>query len=186
MNTEVPVLDTDESNYAHCQVTERVPVSADQFFAWYMKQPIEAFMLGTAFVSPIIGTEPLEGPAFGAIGSRRKIFFKDGTVASEAITSADFPRAYSYLPYAYNNPIRLFSDYAKATMSVVPDGDQTLIVWDYAFHARNRMGLQVVKLFVKLDWARNLGNALKVIRKHLETHGANADMTPALSFKIAA
>lgn len=168
-----PALDPDDSNYAHCRVIERLPIPADQFFDWYIAEPIENFMLGTFFVSPIIGTRVItEGP-FGSKGTARHISFKDGTVAYERVTETNYPHGYSYQPYAYDNPIRLFSDYAKATMTAEPDGDGCRIVWDYAFHAKNKAALQVVKLFVKLDWARNLANGLKVIRAHMEKHGVS-------------
>ena len=168
-----PALDPDETNYAHCQVTSVVPVKADDFFDWYMSEPIENFMLGTAFVSPIIGTALLSGTGFRQPGDQRRIHFKDGTVASEVIRSTDFPRSYSFQPYAYDNPIRFFSDYAKATMTALPESDEAKIVWDYAFHAKNKPSLQVVRLFVALDWKRNLQNALGVIQAHLAAHGTS-------------
>jgi len=167
----VPSQDPNEENYAHCQVTALMPIEADRFFDWYMDEPIENFMRGTTFVAPIIGTALLSGTTYRNAGDQRRIHFKDGTVASELILSTDFPRSYSYQPYAYDNPIRLFSDYAKSTMAAVSEGPQTKIVWDYAFHARNKAALQVVKLFVALDWKRNLQNALAVIEKHLAEHG---------------
>jgi len=172
-NPIAPQMDLDEGNYAHCQVSEYLPIAPDRFFDWYISEPIENFMLGTLIVPPITGTRVLtEGP-FGGAGSARHISFKDGTIAYEKVISTDYPRAYSYQPYAYNNPVRLLSDYAKATMSVQPEGDGARVVWDYAFHARNKMALPAVKLFVKLDWARNLSNGLKIIRAHLEQHGVS-------------
>lgn len=166
-----PQLDQNEANYAHCQVIERLPVAADEFFGWYLAEPIENFMHGTLVVPPITGTQMITRGEFGGVGSARHITFKDGTVAYERVLATDYPRSYSYQPYAYNNPIRLFSDYAKAKMTAEADGDRTRIVWDYAFHARNRACLPLVKLFVTLDWSRNLANGLKVIRAHTEKHG---------------
>lgn len=172
MTVTVPQLDPDESNYAHCQIVDILDVEADQFFDWYVSEPIENFMHGTAFVSPITGCSPLPGPDYGVPGSERMIHFKDGTEAREYIISTDFPRSYFYLPYAYNNPIRLFSDHAKARMTALPEGPgKTRIVWDYAFHGRNKLSLQVVKLFVQLDWTRNMRNGLNVIKAHLAKHG---------------
>lgn len=169
--TTAPELDPDESNYAHCRVVEVLPIEADKFFEWYLQEPIENFMHGTLMVSPVSGTQPLPGDAYGVPGSERLITFKDGTVARERIISMDLPRSYFYMPYAYTNPMRLFSDHAKATMASVPEGDNARIVWDYAFHARNKASLQVVKLFVSFDWRRNMANGLKVIKAHLEKHG---------------
>ncbi|QDZ02060.1 hypothetical protein FQ775_17660 [Nitratireductor mangrovi] len=167
----VPALDPDESNYAHCQVVDVLPIRAERFFDWYIDEPIENFMLGTPFVSPVLGCEPLPGDPYGVPGSERLIKFKDGTVARERILSTDFPNSYFYMPYAYDNPIRLFSDHAKGRMTALPEGDNARIVWDYAFHARNRLALNVVKLFVALDWKRNMANGLKVIKAHLAEHG---------------
>lgn len=166
-----PDLDPKNGNYAHCKVIEHLPIPADQFFTWFIAEPIENFMKGTLVVPPITGTRNITEGKFGGAGSARHITFKDGTVAYERVIATDYPRSYSYQPYAYNNPIRLLSDYAKATMTAEPNGDGTRIVWDYAFHARNRLALPLVKLFVKLDWSRNLANGLKVIRAHLEKHG---------------
>lgn len=167
-----PALDPDERNYAHCQVSAIMPVAAETFFDWYMREPIENFMLGTALVAPITGTALIAGSTYLVEGDERRIHFRDGTVARERILATDFPRSYSYLPYAYDNPIRLVSDYAKATMTALPANDgEARIVWDYAFHAKNRAALQVVRLFVALDWKRNLQNGLDVIQRHLAEHG---------------
>ena len=58
-------------------------------------------------------------------------------------------------------------------MQALPEDGKTRIVWDYAFHARNGIALPVLKLFVTLDWKRNLANGLSVLKKHLETHGTD-------------
>ncbi|MEE9315086.1 MAG: SRPBCC family protein [Rhizobiaceae bacterium] len=168
-----PDLDPDDSNYAHCQVIETLPIPADSFFDWYMDEPPENFMMGTLVVSPITGTEPISKEPYGKPGTSRLFNFKDGTVARERIISMDMPREYFYQPYGYDNPIHLLSDYAKSTMRAEPDGENTRIVWDYAFHAKNKVALQVVRLFVSFDWKRNLQNGLTVIKAHLEEHGTS-------------
>ena len=168
-----PDLDPNESNYAHCRVEEIMPIPADTFFDWYIGEPIENFMLGTLIVPPIVGTKTMTESPFGAPGSDRLIHFKDRTVARERVLTSDYPRSYSYQPYAYTNPMRLFSDHAKATMTAVPEGEHARIVWDYAFHARSTMALPIVRLFVQMDWKRNLAGGLKVIRAHLEQHGTS-------------
>ncbi len=172
-NIPVPTIDPDESNYAHCRVVETLPIAADSFFEWFMAEKPENLMRGTVLVSPVIRTEKLTAEPFGAPGTSRMFYFKDGTIAREVILSSDFPREYSYQPYGYDNPIHILSDYAKATMRAEPEGDRTRVIWDYAFHAKNKYALQPVKLFVSFDWKRNLTNALKVMKAHLEVHGAS-------------
>lgn len=81
------------------------------------------------------------------------------------------PTGYSYQPWAYTSPVRLLSDYAVSEMRAIPEDGKTRIVWDYAFHARNGIALPVLKLFVALDWKRNLANGLSVLKTHLEQHG---------------
>lgn len=181
-----PALDSDEANYATCQVTALMPIAANDFFDWYMAEPIENFMLGTLFVPPITGVELVGCDNFLEPDALRLITFRDGTIAWEKLLSTDFPHSYSYMPYAYTNPMRLFSDHAKATMTAVPEGGQARIVWDYAFHARNRAVLPIVKLFVALDWKRNLANGLAVIRNHLAEHGAQKRIHEAAAFDRAA
>lgn len=145
-----------------------MPIPADVFFDWYIGEPIENFMHGTLMVPPIVGTKTTTDGPYGGGGSDRLIFFRDGTLARERVLSTDFPRTFTYQPYAYTNPMRLFSDHAKATMSAFPDGDGTRVVWDYAFHARRKIYLPIVRLFVQMDWKRNLANGLAVLREHLE------------------
>ncbi len=168
-----PEIDLDESNYAHCQVIETLPIPADTFFDWYMDEPPENFMVGTLIVAPITGTEPISAEPYGKPGTSRLFHFKDGTVARERILTMDMPREYFYQPYGYDNPIHFLSDHAKSTMRAEPDGENTRIVWDYAFHAKNKVALPFVKLFVSLDWKRNLMNGLKIIKAHLEAHGTS-------------
>lgn len=181
-----PDIDPDESNYAHCQVSEELSVPADAFFDWYMKEPIENFMLGTLVVSPVTGVEPLSDKPFGEVGSARLIHFKDGTIARERVLTNDLPRQYSYQPYGYNNPMHLLADYAKATMRIEPHGEGSRVIWDYAFHAKNKAALPLVKLFVKLDWNRNLTGALKIIKHHLEHHGPTVHIHAVAEGKAAA
>ncbi len=176
-NFPIPEIDPDESNYAHCQVTEILPIAADTFFDWYMAEQPENFMRGTMLVSPMVGVEQLSAEPFGAPGTTRLFHFKDGTVAREIVLASDFPRKYSYQPYGYDNPIHFLSDHAKATMRADPNSDgTTLVTWDYAFHAKNKFALPPVGLFVSLDWKRNLANALKVIKAHLEVYGTSRQM----------
>ncbi len=174
MNLPVaPDIDPDESNYAHCRVEETLPIKADTFFDWYLNEPIPNFMIGTLIVSPVSGVSALPGQTYGVPGHSRIIEFKDGTIAYERILTSDFPRQYFYQPYAFTNPVRLISDHAKATMKAVQEGDHTRIVWDYAFHARHKLFVPFLKLFVSLDWARNMRNGLKVIKKHMDVHGTS-------------
>jgi hypothetical protein len=168
-----PEIDPDEKSYAHCRVEETLPIKATTFFDWYLNEPIQNFMIGTIIVSPVSGVKALPDQVYGVPGHSRLIEFKDGTIAYERVLSSDFPREYSYQPYAFTNPVRLISDHAKATMRAVPEGEHTRIVWDYAFHARHKLFVPFLKLFVSLDWARNLRNGLKVIKKHIEVHGTS-------------
>lgn len=166
-----PAPDTGEGLYARCRLEEVIDVPAETFFNWYMHEPIENFMHGTMVVPPITGTEALPGPEWGEPGAARKIFFKDGTTSLERILETDMPRGYSYQPFAYTSPVRLLSDYAVSTMQALPEGDKTRIVWDYGFHARSGIAVPVLKLFVTYDWKRNLANALRTLKMHLEVHG---------------
>jgi hypothetical protein len=168
-----PDIDPNDKNYAHCRVEEILPVKAEAFFDWYMKEPIKNFMRGTLIVSPVTGEKALPNQTYGVIGHSRFIEFKDRTSAYERVLSTDFPRAYSYQPYAFTNPVRLISDHAKATMTAVPEGDHTRIIWDYAFHARHWMFLPLLRGFVSLDWKRYLKNGLNVIKAHLAVHGVD-------------
>jgi hypothetical protein len=174
MNLPVaPDIDPDESTYAHCRVEETLPIKAETFFDWYMQEPISNFMIGTLIVSPVTGVKSVPGQIFGEPGGNRIVEFKDGTIAYERVLTSDFPRQYFYQPYAFTNPVRLISDHAKATMKAVPEGDHTRIVWDYAFHARHKMFVPILRFFVSMDWARNMRNGLKVIKKHIEVHGTS-------------
>jgi hypothetical protein len=164
-----PALD----GYATCKAECMVNIPADQFFDWYMLEPLENFMLGTLIVPPIIATMACPGPAWGRAGSARKIFFKDGTVALERILTTNLPHSYFYQPWAYTNPVRLMSDYATSTMSVIDEGGKTRIVWDYGFHARYAVLKPFLQAFVSLDWKRNLQNGLKIIKAHLDVHGTS-------------
>ncbi len=157
--------------YASTTVETVIDIQPEDFFAWYLHEPIENFMLGTLIVPPITSTEPLAGPAWGEAGSSRKIFFKDGTTSLERILSTDLPHSYRYQPWAYTNPVRLLSDYAVASVRVEPAGGKTRVVWDYGFHARNRLAKPFLQLIVTFDWRRNLANGLQVVKKHLENHG---------------
>jgi hypothetical protein len=168
-----PDIDPNEGNYAHCRVEETLPIKADTFFDWYMKEPIENFMIGTLIVAPIVAVKAVGEEVFGVPGHNRLIEFKDRTIAYERVLTSDFPRKYSYQPYAFTNPVRLISDHAKATMEAVPEGEHTRIIWDYAFHARHRLFVPILQLFVSLDWTRNLRKGLRVIKKHIEVHGTS-------------
>lgn len=157
--------------YASTSVETVIDILPEAFFAWYLFEPIENFMLGTLIVPPITGTEMLAGPAWGEPGSTRKITFKDGTTSLERILSTDLPRSYRYQPWAYTNPVRLLSDYAVASMRVEPEGNKSRVIWDYSFHSRNIFAKPFLQLFVTLDWQRNLAKGLKVVKEHLETSG---------------
>lgn len=157
--------------YASTSVETVIDIAPDNFFAWYLFEPIENFMLGTLIVPPITATEALPGPAWGEAGSIRKITFKDGTTSLERILSTDLPRSYRYQPWAYTNPVRVLSDYAVSSMRVEPIGGKCRVVWDYSFHARYRFAKPLLQLFVTLDWRRNLANGLKIVKQHLETAG---------------
>ncbi|MGB6118788.1 MAG: SRPBCC family protein [Mesorhizobium sp.] len=169
-----PEIDPVEINYAHCQVTEYLPIKADDFFDWYLSQPMENFMPGSLIVPAIATTDNVGAHSYGSVGSTRRIKFKNGKTAYERVFYTNFPRSYSYQPYAYMIPISLFSDYAKATMTVLPEGDGCKVVWDYAFHARNSLSLNFVRLFVKLEWTRYLSSALELMRNRLEQQTASA------------
>ena len=175
MNEEntAPAPAESDGTYAKCRVEEMIDLPAEDFFDWYMNEPIENFMLGTLVVPPITGTEAIPGPEWGRAGAARKIFFKDGTTALERILETDLPNGYRYQPWAYTSPVRLLSDYAVSEMRVLPEDGKSRIVWDYAFHARNGISLPVLKLFVALDWKRNLAGGLKVLKAHLEQHGTD-------------
>jgi Polyketide cyclase / dehydrase and lipid transport len=160
-----------DNSYATVRVETVINMKADDFFSWYLHEPIENFMLGTLIVPPITGTEPLPGPAWGEPGASRRIFFKDGTTSLERILETDLPRSYIYQPWAYTSPVRLLSDYAVSTMRAEPEDGKTRIIWDYGFHARNGIARPVLQLFVTFDWKRNLANGLKMLKTHLETHG---------------
>ncbi len=168
-----PALTEDAGKYAHCRLEEVIDLPAESFFDWYLSEPIENFMLGTLVVPPITGTEALPGPDWGEPGAARKIFFKDGSTALERILSTDLPNGYRYQPWAYTSPVRLLSDYAVSEMRVAPENGKTRLTWNYAFHARNGIALPVLKLFVSLDWKRNLANGLRVLKAHLELHGTD-------------
>ena len=160
-----------KDGYATCRIETIVDVPADSFFDWYMREPVENFMVGSVMVPPIVATKPLPGPEWGMTGAARHFTFKDGTVALERILSTDLPRSYTYQPWAYDNPIRLLSDHAVSTMSALPEDGKTRIVWDYGFHARQGWMVPLLQAFVSLDWSRNLANGLKIIKAHLEAHG---------------
>lgn len=160
-------------SYATCRVECVVDVPANQFFDWYMHEPIENFMHGTLIVPPIVATTPVDGPRWGEPNSARKIFFKDGTVALERILSTDLPRSYHYQPWAFTNPVRLISDYATSTMSAHDENGKTRIVWDYGFHARYAFTKPFLQAFVSLDWKRNLENGLKALKAHLDVYGTS-------------
>lgn len=168
-----PAPEPAKDGYATCRVEILIDIPAEKFFDWYIGEPVENFMLGSVMVPAIVATRPLPGPAWGEPGAARQFTFKDGTVASERILSTDFPRSYSYQPWAYDNPVRLLSDYATSTMSALPEGGKTRIVWDYGFHARQGWMVPLLQAFVSLDWSRNLNNGLKVLKSHLETHGTS-------------
>jgi hypothetical protein len=183
---KAPEVDLDDANYAHCQVTETFQIHPDQFLKWLLNEPLENFMLGTMVVSPIVGTELLSEEAYGAAGTSRLIHFKDKTIAKERVLSENFPESYSYQAYGYNNPIRFLADYAKAAMRVEADGENTRLIWDYAFHSKNKAALSVVKLFVSLDWKRNMTNALAIVKAHLEEHGPSVHIHEVSDLKKAA
>ena len=168
-----------KDGYARCRVEGTIAIPADSFFDWYMYEPLENFMHGAMIVPGIARTEPLAGPSWGEPGSARKIIFRDGSSALERILSTDLPRSYSYQPWAYTNPVRLMSDYAVSTMSALPEGDGTRIVWDYGFHARNSVFMPMLQLFVSVNWTRNLQNGLTVFKRHLETHGTQKRIVEA-------
>lgn len=172
-NSTAPDPEKKDSAYASVRVETCIDMNADDFFAWYLQEPLENFMLGTMIVPPITGSTVLSGPQWGKAGSSRKIFFKDGTTSLERIIETNLPHSYHYQPWAYTNPVRLISDYAVSTMHAVPEGNKTRIIWDYGFHARHRLVKPLLQLFVTLDWKRNLANGLKVIKAHLETHGTS-------------
>ncbi|MGB8818614.1 MAG: SRPBCC family protein [Rhizobiaceae bacterium] len=173
MTAFVPAPHPADENYATCQVEAVININADTFFSWYMLEPVENFMLGTMIVPAVTGTEPMAGPAWGDAGAMRTIRFKDGSHSLERILSTNWPRAYSYQPWAYTNPVRLLSDYAVATMSALPEGAATRIVWDYGFHARHSWALPALQAFVDYGWKRNLEGGLAVMKAHLEAHGAD-------------
>ncbi len=127
-----------------------------------MREPIENFMLGTAFVAPITGTALILRIVVRKRGRRAPHPLPGRHRGAERILSTDFPRSYSYMPYAYDIPIRLFSDYAKATMSALPVADEEArIVWDYTPSTRRTVHhCRWCGLFVALDWKRNLQNGL--------------------------
>ena len=84
--------------YASTTVATVIDMPPEDFFAWYLHEPIENFMLGTLIVPPITATQAIPGPEWGKPGSSRKIFFKDGTTSLERILSTDLPRSYKYQP----------------------------------------------------------------------------------------
>jgi hypothetical protein len=171
--TFTPAPELAKDGYATCTVETVIDIPADTFFDWYLFEPVESFMVGSVMVPAIIATQPLESPAWPQPGSTRKYTFKDGTVALEHIVSTNLPRSYSYQAWAYDNPVRFLSDHAKATMSALPEGNKTRVVWEYGFHARQSWMVPLLQIFVSLDWTRNLNNGLKVLKSHLETHGTS-------------
>ena len=173
MNAFPPAPTPADENYATCRVEMIIGIDADRFFDWYMDEPVQNFMLGTMIVPAVTGTVHLPGPAWREPGATRIIHFKDGSHSLERILSADWPRAYSYQPWAYTNPVRLLSDYAVATMTALPEGVSTRIVWDYGFHARHGWARPTLQAFVDYGWKRNLEGGLKVMKAHLETHGTS-------------
>ncbi len=183
---DAPDIDADGSNYAHCSVSILIDIKPAEFFEWYTAQRLEDFLLGTLVVPPITHTEMLEGPDWGAKDSARKIFFKDGTVALERITATDYPNSYEYQPWAYTSPVRFLSDYAKARTRALEENGQTRIVWDYAFHCKGSWALPLLKLFVQLDWKRNMTRAMDVIQSHLADHGTALHLNDAKVLKDAA
>lgn len=175
-NTTAPELSKDLTSFARCEVDILIDIKAKDFFRWYVDEPIENFMLGTLSVSPIICTEMLDGPKWGKVGSARKIFFKDKSTALEKILKTDFPHGYEYQPWAFTNPVRFLSDYALATMKVEDVNGKARVIWNYGFHAKNSVALPLLNLFVRLDWRRNMTNALGLLKEHLETHGTGKRM----------
>lgn len=181
-----PALTLDDGLYAPCRAEIEINMEAKRFFDWYMNEPVENYMLRTLLVPSLTGFEMLEGPDWGKKDSARKLFFTDGTICLERILEEDFPRSYSYQPWAYDNPVSLISNHAHSTMRAEDVDGCTRIVWDYAFHAKNRICLPPLKLFMAGNWRPHLEAALARMRDHLETAGPDVHMHEAAETTIAA
>lgn len=168
MSESAPELDPDNSNYAHCQLVDILPIPADKFLDWFLAVPLEDYMLGSMIVPVITGTRPLSEKPYGTAGTSRIIDFRDKSECRECIISTDFPNSYFYQPYGFTSPLRFLSDHAKSTMHCeAVDKDTTRIVWDYAFHARNKIALQLIRIFVKVDWMRYMKGAIDTLKVQL-------------------
>lgn len=172
-----PPLDPNEANYARCQVTEVLPVPFGTFFDWYFVEPVEHFMRGTVTVAAITSVENIPGFTYGRPREPRIYHFRDGTRAYEHVLESNFPHGYSYQSWAFTNPVKFICDHAKARMRAEPDGTgRTKITWDYAFHARNRLVLPFLQLFVGVEWRRSMRSVLGILKAHLARHGTTSQI----------
>ncbi|MBK8456761.1 MAG: hypothetical protein IPL47_06350 [Phyllobacteriaceae bacterium] len=169
----IPKLDPDDSHYARCQVIDTIPVSPKVFFDWYWDEPAPNFMRGTLIVAPIIRVETLPGCTYGNPDEPIIYHFKDGTIAYEHVLKKDLPNGFSYQSWGYTSPLRVLTDYARVSLEARADGEnRTKLVWTYDFHVPRRYLMPLARLFANYEWRKNLTGALKVIREHLEKHGA--------------
>jgi polyketide cyclase/dehydrase/lipid transport protein len=107
-------------------------------------------------IPAVVGTRGLTGP-WDKPGSERTVLLGDGSSVREQVLAWERPRCFEYRVDRFTNPLGRLADHATGRWDFSGSAERSSFCWTYAFEAEGRLAAPLLSLFVRIAWARYMG-----------------------------
>jgi hypothetical protein len=104
-------------------------------------------------IPAVTGTRDLTGP-WDTPGSERTVLLEDGHTARERVLSWERPQRFEYRVDRMTSPLGRLVDHAVGMWEFTGTERGSSFRWTYWFEARGRLPAILLKMFVRIAWAR--------------------------------
>jgi hypothetical protein len=104
-------------------------------------------------IPAVTGTCDLTGP-WDTPGSERTVLLEDGNTAHERVLGWERPQRFEYRVDRFTNPLGRLVDHAIGLWEFTRTERGSSFRWTYSFEAKGRLPAVLLKVFVRIAWAR--------------------------------
>jgi Polyketide cyclase / dehydrase and lipid transport len=104
-------------------------------------------------IPAVTGTRDLTGP-WDTPGSERTVLLQDGSTARERVLGWERPQRFEYRVDRFTSPLGRIVDHAVGSWEFTRNERGSSFRWTYSFEARGSLQAVLLKMFVRIAWAR--------------------------------